>query len=272
MCRNCTHDAHPGEKCPRCGCDNHKNVRRRKKRTLMPPDGNPIEMGAATIEGIAGHLEQAAVGLRALAGHIRASQGFAPPPPVRTTLLATPAPPADARHTPRATQPRKAEPKMLTATSGSQPELSACEQAIVTVLRLRHPRTTSRDQLAVLSGYSAISGGISKAVGNLRAGSLMEGPGNAMRLTETGLRIPGPDVYPVGTDPIHWWQLKLKKASAACLRVLVDAYPHAVTRETLAEKTEYSSISGGISKAMAQLRRLRLADGWRASRALMGEE
>ena len=137
---------------------------------------------------------------------------------------------------------------------------------VLAVLCKRYPTPTSKKQAALLSGYSVGSGSFAKALTQLRAG-YMEGETGGLLATPKGLATPGPAETP--PDVLGFWSQRVSAQASAMLQVLVSSYPKEVSRDLLSDKTGYSATSGAFAKAMTELRRLELAEGWRASEALM---
>lgn len=151
--------------------------------------------------------------------------------------------------------------------------LSKCERSLLAVLA-KFPAGRDRKQLAILSGYSAGSGGVSGALASLRANGSIDGVGTGMlRITDRGLKLLGDfEPLPQGEALRAYWLDKLTKAESALLAVLIDLYPNGISRDALAAECGYSPGSGGVSGALASLRTLELIEGGggelRASRIL----
>lgn len=63
-----------------------------------------------------------------------------------------------------------------------------------------------------------------------------------LRSSDAGLEALGElELLPTGPALVEYWIGEVGQASAAMLRVLVDAYPTPLTREEVAEATGYSS-------------------------------
>lgn len=182
-------------------------------------------------------------------------------------LAQTPAP----RHTPTQTKGTgpvagftgaAREPRPLPPAAGPAGELKLgkCERAQLTVLIQRHPQSTSREQLAVLSGYSSNSSTFNNALGRLRTLGLVEG----LQVTAVGLTaLENVPELPSGAALVAHWRGQLGKAEQAMLDAVVETYPHGLTREQLGEKTGYSRDSSTFNNAVGRIRTLSLATkGW----------
>lgn len=142
--------------------------------------------------------------------------------------------------------------------------LGKAERAILTSLA-GYPIGLSREQLAFLADYHPRSKGYINALGALRGRGLIS-PGFPAELTADGaLSL---DDGPVGTflrgdDLAAVWIARFGRAEAAILRTVIDLYPHASTREDLAEAAGFEHVrSKGFINALGRLRGLGLVDGF----------
>ena len=184
-----------------------------------------------------------------------------------------PAPPAPATAPAPRPQVPTAQPARRTAPSApdSADGLSPTAQAFLDVLNQYEKR--DRVQLALLAGYSPTSGGVYKALAQLRAQSLAEGPESALRITPEGRLRAQPAVIRQGKELLDYWKSHqaLTPTAAAFLQALYDAHPRSLSREELAEQCGYSPTSGGVYKALALLRRLELASGQESALSISEE-
>lgn len=180
-------------------------------------------------------------------------QGSQPPPTARhATRAPDTTPPTSARVLERPAAQRDA--------AGSDFALPKAQRAILTVLAQHGTRSTT--QVALLSRYSAKSGGFRNALSALRSAGLIEGRGD-IAATPSGLEALGAYApLPTGRALIEWWKSEqLGRAERTILDVLVDAYPRAVAVEDIAAAAGYSASSGGFRNALSRLRSLELAAG-----------
>lgn len=175
--------------------------------------------------------------------------------PATPTRTVPEAPIAPARH-----------PRMTPAAGTGDVALGRCERALLTVLRQRSAISTSKVQLAVLSGYSVSSSGFQNALGKLRTLGLVSG----FSITDAGCAAIGQvPSRPKGQDLVIHWMSQLGKAEATMLNALVNL-GGPMTREDLSNATGYSTTSSGFQNAIGRLRSLGLAtQGWPVS---AGEE
>jgi len=160
--------------------------------------------------------------------------------------------------------------KTAASASTAPSTLGRCERAILAVMVQRQPNSTSRQQAAVLSGYSIDSGGFAQALAKLRREEMVLGGASAMVATDKG-RLHAGNVasLPRGGELLDYWSDRLGPCAGAILQVLATAWPKEVDRHKLAETTGYSAESGGFAQALAKLRTLELISGFRATDALM---
>jgi ABC-type oligopeptide transport system ATPase subunit len=134
-----------------------------------------------------------------------------------------------------------------------------CEQAILNVLgQFNQGRT--KNQIAVLSGYSSTSGGFSNSLSKLRSAGLIEGSGT-IHITESGKALAVYEELPQREALLQHWVNKLPKCEGMILQFLYRQHPDAMTKAQIGEQTGYSETSGGFNNSLSKLRTLELIDG-----------
>lgn len=135
--------------------------------------------------------------------------------------------------------------------------LGRAERAILTACA-QHPAGRTRVQAALLSGYSIKSSSFSNALGALRSKEYVY-RGEPIKATAQGLAALGSfDPLPQGPALVAHWMQQLGKAERALLEVIVKAYPKAVSRDDLAQRSGYSDKSSSFTNALGRLRSLEL--------------
>jgi hypothetical protein len=116
----------------------------------------------------------------------------------------------------------------------------------------------SRPQLAFLVGLRPTSGGFKNYLGSLRSSGLIDYPADgSVALTDAGRAKASPPDAPPTTEELHRQVMGLLGGSQRrILQILIDAYPSAVDRETLAAGVGLSVTSGGFKNYLGQLRTL----------------
>lgn len=150
---------------------------------------------------------------------------------------------------------------------GTGGPLGKGERAVLSVLA-QFPQGRSHNQLAFLTGYSPKASTISALLSTLRKAGLVE-QGAPPRITDDGRAAIEGQYEPLPTGPAlldHWRNHSLiGKGERAVLDLLVEAYPSCMTHADLCDATGYSPSASTMSAIMSRLRKLELADGWRAS-------
>ncbi len=117
-------------------------------------------------------------------------------------------------------------------------------------------------QVAVLTGYAAAGGGFNNYLGALRSRALLQGDGDRLTITDTGIQTLGSwEPLPTGSALIDYWRSRLAKAERLILETLTEAYPDALTKEDVAAKAGYEANGGGFNNALGRLRTLELVQG-----------
>ncbi len=161
---------------------------------------------------------------------------------------------------------KSAKPAAKTTHSdenGSDPSLLAGERRMLEVLAQFHPGSRTRSQLGALSGYTPSGGTFGNYFGKLRRlGLIREGADLSITITDEGLESFGGRLPkgPQSTDDLlEMWRGKLLAGERKMLDVLIEAYPKAVTRQELGERTGYESTGGTFGNYLGTLRRNALA-------------
>jgi hypothetical protein len=205
-------------------------------------------------------LGDAVTAMRDAASGVELALSTAP----RTPVAAPPADvPALARARPLFADPLSAHapraPKAAPAADGDI-KIGKAHRAFLTVLA-QFPDGRSRNQLAMLSGYSVKSSMMDKALSQLRQAGYVQ-TGQPLRITAAGLEALGDfEPLPSGPELIAEWMRRLGKAEGAFLRVLLDEWPRELTRAQIVEATGYSDKSSMTDKALSRLRTLELITG-----------
>lgn len=167
------------------------------------------------------------------------------------------------------------EPPVRPATNGSGKRAGA-ELRILKVLAQRHPARFTMAQWATLAGMKRTGGTWQTYVSRLRsAGYLDEGDGH-FGVTREGMTASGavPEQPQSSADVIAMWKGALGTGPSKILDELVDAYPRAVDRDSLAAQTGMTASGGTFQTYLSRLSGNglieRTRDGIRAADALFG--
>lgn len=139
--------------------------------------------------------------------------------------------------------------------------LPLAQRRVMTALA-QHGALTKR-QVAILSGYSWSSGSFATTLSALRSAGYI-GRGEPIAPTTVGLAALGDfESLPSGVELHEWWYTQLGKGERAILQTLIAVYPLALSREEVAERTNYSATSGSFATYLSKLRTLALIEGSR---------
>lgn len=184
--------------------------------------------------------------------------------PVDVDLAALPAPRRVTAAAPRASRP--APTRAPAAPAAPVEGLDGPMQRILDAMAwldaagVREP--WSRTQVAMVARYKPSGGGFNNALGRLRSGGLIRYPQSGELAFEDAGRAAAADVgEPPTIEELHARVLGLVDGPMAkILRVLLDAYPDAMSREDIAAETGYQPTGGGFNNALGRLRTLGLID------------
>lgn len=157
------------------------------------------------------------------------------------------------REKPPARTPRTLPPSADTKLSGG-------ERKILAALA-QYPQGRTKTQIAILTGYSHKGGAFNNYLSALRSKRLVEGSGDNIRITALGAATGPYEPLPTGEELINYWLSQLGKAERSTLRILIDAYPRALSKEEVASRAGYEPSGGGFNNALSKLRTLELIQG-----------
>lgn len=131
------------------------------------------------------------------------------------------------------------------------------QRQILTALATHGPK--NRTQTAVLSRYSADGGSFRSALGALRSAAYVADRNGLIEITPEGLAALGPyEKLPTGRALREWWMSNLPLAQRTILGVVLDHWPRVMSKEEIAERSNYSADGGSFRSAMGRLRTLEL--------------
>src|SRR6266849_3866971 len=140
--------------------------------------------------------------------------------------------------------------------------VNAVECAVEIQSTLKAENASLSPERMVLTGYAATGGGFNNYLGALRSRGMIQGDGERLTITETGIQTLGSwEPLPAGSALIDYWRSRLGKAERLILETLTQAYPDALTKEEVAAKAGYEANGGGFNNALGRLRTLELVQG-----------
>ncbi len=161
--------------------------------------------------------------------------------------------PAPAAHVPAVA---KKTPPPRTADDS---ELSKPSRECLKVFYWLREQKVDRTLLAFYSGYSPTSGGVTEALADLRERQLISG----WQITAAGetaiAAIAGE--RPDGPQRREWIRPRLTACGNKILDILIENYPRRMSRQELCDAGGYSVSSGGVTEALADLRKTDAIEG-----------
>lgn len=131
----------------------------------------------------------------------------------------------------------------------------------------QHPEGCTRSQITVLTGYKRSSR--DTYLQRLLSAGLVEKQGRRLVCTHVGMAKLGADYdpLPMGYALQTYWLERLAKGESAILKILIDGYPNALTRDSISEATGYkrSSRDTYLQRLVARELVDRTGNGIRAS-------
>lgn len=149
-----------------------------------------------------------------------------------------------------------------TSQDNSAINLKAGARKMLTILAQWHPEGKTRDELGALAGFAASGGTFGDYLSKLRLAGLIHENGHGIHITDDGLMQVG-DIPPLPDSTgelVGMWKSKFKAGVGRMLDVLVEAHPHALSREELGERSGFTAAGGTFGDYLSQLRRARLIE------------
>lgn len=148
------------------------------------------------------------------------------------------------------------------ARSENNGRLNRRAERMVLAVLAQYPEGRTKRQTAILAGYAVKGGGFNGALSKLRTLGFITGS-EMLTITQKGLAaIEGQwEPLPTGGALLDYWLSTLNRAAErAVLTAVYDAYPDAISKEEIAEKTGYEVTGGGFNGALSKLRTLELIE------------
>lgn len=159
-------------------------------------------------------------------------------------------------------EPPRPAARPVPPTGSGAASLPKAQRAILSALAPYFPRTRSKRQVAMLTGYAGGGGGFNNAISALRTAGYLEGQQSAMAATQAGIDALGAyEPLPTGVALLQHWLGQLPKAPRTILEVLIAAWPQALAKEEVAFRAGYEPGGGGFNNAISRLRTLELIGG-----------
>lgn len=146
-------------------------------------------------------------------------------------------------------------------------KLNVAQTAMMAVLARRHGKTTTRNQVAVMAGYSSKSKHVDNTLSTLRTLGFLEGTRDYLVATPTGLAHQEWPQLPTGPDLLNYWVMRadLSTKSSEMLSVIAGVYPNTISRDELAVKVGLSVTSKHVDNELSTLRTRELVFGTRSA-------
>lgn len=129
---------------------------------------------------------------------------------------------------------------------------------ILRELASRHPMTLTRSQLGTLTGFTPSGGTFQIYYSQLkRLGYFEEDLQGGVHVTPAGLEAAGeiPSAPSTHEDVMARWKQSLKRGAGEMLQAVVDAGPEGLTKQALAESTQFTESGGTFQTYLSILRR-----------------
>lgn len=180
---------------------------------------------------------------------------------VETTPARTPAA-ASPTARPAAPPARASSPSVAASSNGNLPESRQRILNVLATLGELGLLPADRTQVALFAGVSPKSSGFRNNLGGLRSDGYIDYPSKGtVEPTPEGEAAATPDDVPRRAVDLHPYVYRLVgESKAAVLRPLIDVYPEALDKGTLAERAGVSPDSSGYRNNLGALRSLGLLD------------
>lgn len=133
--------------------------------------------------------------------------------------------------------------------------LSKSERRMLIAIVQRPEQRATKQQIAIVSGYSSKSGSFNNNLSHMSSMGLISRGNGFIQATEAGVNAVG-NYEPLSEDPqelLEFWCSKVGGSAGRMLRVIAEAHPEAITKEELGEKTGYSTTSGSFNNNLSKM-------------------
>jgi hypothetical protein len=141
--------------------------------------------------------------------------------------------------------------------------LSGPGRRILTAIAQRKSQEATKQQIALITGYSIKSSGLDKALSILSSSSFISRIDvGRFSITAEGLAALGP-FEPLESSPEKlrvFWIDKVGPSCGKILKAICDVYPNTITKPEIAVQTGYSEKSSGLDKFISELSSSHLID------------
>ncbi len=149
-------------------------------------------------------------------------------------------------------------PKPISVDSEANDSMRSGERRVLEVIASRFPLTLTRAQLGTLSGFTPSGGTYNTYFGDLkRRGLVSEDHQGNVQATQEGMVFLG-EIAPAPTthdEILAMWKRNLRAGEGRMLQEIVAVYPDPISKEELAEKTDYTFTGGTFNTYLGILRR-----------------
>lgn len=137
-------------------------------------------------------------------------------------------------------------------------ELTGPQRKVLSVLAQFTTDGCSKQKLGMLSGYSAKGGSFNNTLSQLRTAELI-GREKIIRITDAGLEALGDyELLPTGWALFDYWVEKVDGPMGRILKALAVAGGGPLSKQEIADATEYKANGGSFNNALSRLRTLEL--------------
>lgn len=164
-----------------------------------------------------------------------------------------------------ATRPTETRAPRVSDGSGSAGDASIGNSGLsrMLVALAQRPQGLKRNQLGLRAMVSTKGGSFNTYLSKARVNGWVDTSGDRIRLTGAGLAALGSyDPLPEGRALLDHYLRELGSSGAGrMLQVIAAAYPQALTREELSERSNVSAAGGSFNTYLSKLRTLELIEG-----------
>jgi uncharacterized protein len=155
-----------------------------------------------------------------------------------------------------APKPRPA-PTEASAHPVNEVQLKAGARRIVEALARHYPMRFTKAQIGTMTGFKITGGTFSTYWGQIKRAGLIEESDGLIGASVAGVDFAGvtPEAPTSTAEILDMWRSKLKRGAREILDVLVEAYPHPLSKETLAVEVGMEPTGGTFGTYIGTLRR-----------------
>jgi len=125
------------------------------------------------------------------------------------------------------------------------------------VIAMFYPKDITKQQVGTIAGFSINGGTFNTYLSELKKNNWVKSNNDIITITEDGLKSAG-SVEPLPTNPdelLSMWAGRFRQGASTMLKTIATFYPNGISKEDLAESTNFTVNTGTFNTYLSELRK-----------------